>query len=208
MHRMMFLTALVCLICDNSAQAQSDVPKVEVGAQFTAIIASDPPVFLGNGPRWVPGLGGRLTFNLTSHVAVEAEGNVFPRGGNNDRIGEGRKAQALFGVKAGTRRDKFGVFGKARPGFKHSSEPNLECPQEEFICQETRKLRFAADFGGVVELYPSSRWLIRFDAGDTLIRFPDIRQSISEPGFPTIRGTAKGGTTHNFQFSTGIGFRF
>ena len=207
--RRFILVAALLLVANAQAQAQSDVAKVEAGAQFTSIIASDPPIFPRvTLTRWVPGFGGRFTFNLTNHVALEAEGNFFPRGGESDRIGEGRKAQALFGVKAGMRKDKFGVFGKVRPGFMYFSEPHLECPEEEFICHEVRRIRLAVDLGAVVEVYPSHRWLIRFDMGDTLISFPDIRMSVSEPGFPTLRGTSPGSITHNFQFSTGIGIRF
>lgn len=208
MIRIALLMVPLFLIFVNTSLAQSAVSKVEVGAQFTSIIASDPPVFPRTlSTRWVPGFGGRLTFNLTNHVAIEAEGNLFPRADDSDRIGEGRKTQALFGVKAGIRRDKYGLFAKARPGFMYFSMPTLECPLEEGICQPGQKIRFAADFGGVVELYPSPRVLVRFDAGDTVIRFPDVRRSISEPGFPTKRGAFPGGTTHNFQFSVGVGFR-
>lgn len=196
------------LILANNTLAQSDVSKVEVGAQFTSIIASDPPVFPRTLTRWAPGFGGRLTFNLTNHVALEAEGNLFPRGDESDRIGEGRKTQALFGVKAGIRRDKYGLFAKARPGFMYFSEPTLECPLEEGMCSPSRRIRFAADFGGVLEVYPSHRLLLRIDAGDTLIRFPDIRRSLSEPGFPTQRNTLPGGTTHNLQLTIGVGLRF
>ena len=63
-----------------------------------------------------PGLGGRVTFNLNESIAVEAEGNYFtpeqfsiPEGG--------RMFQGQFGTKIGKRFDRWGVFGKARPGF-------------------------------------------------------------------------------------------
>jgi hypothetical protein len=147
-------------------------------------------------------------FNVTNTISLESEFNIFPRGGESDKIGEGRKLQGLFGAKVGVRRKTVGIFGKLRPGFMYFTEPFVECPEEEFICREGKKLRFAVDFGGVVEIYPSSRLLVRFDAGDTLIHFPDLRRSISEPGFPTRRFTIPGGTTHNFQFSAGVGLRF
>lgn len=209
MHRIVVVLFSLVVVFVNNTFAQSQVSKVEVGAQFTSIIASDPPVFPRSVlTRFVPGLGGRLTFNLNNHIAIEGEGNLFPRGGESDTIGEGRKVQGLFGVKAGVRRNKYGLFAKARPGFMYFTEPTLECPDEEGICRPSRRLRFAADLGGVVELYPSNRWLVRFDVGDTLIRFPDVRRSVSEPGFPTIRFKLPGGFTHNLQFSTGVGFRF
>jgi len=51
--------------------------------------------------------------------------------------------------------------------------------------------RFALDLGGVIEFYPSRRFVLRVDLGDTVIRN-------SQPGR----------TSHNFQFGAGIGIRF
>ena len=62
------------------------------------------------------------------------------------------------------------------------------------------------DFGGVLELYPSRRTLIRFDAGDTVIKYG----SRSIEGFSISHSivTFPPETRHNFQFSTGFGLRF
>src|SRR5205085_1184479 len=62
---------------------------------------------------------------------------------------------------------------------------------------------FALDAGGVLELYPSSRAIVRFDAGDTVIRL----RHTAAGGLLTLPPIA-GDTTHNFQFSVGFGYRF
>lgn len=77
MNRSNFLVTLVsvlCLLfCSIEAKAQSDdVPKVELGAQFTSITKPD-----NNNGATEPGFGGRFTFNLNRSVALEAVGNFF-----------------------------------------------------------------------------------------------------------------------------------
>jgi hypothetical protein len=62
------------------------------------------------------------------------------------------------------------------------------------LIQFHSKTEAAFDMGGVVEFYPSRSTTVRFDLGDTIIRFRD-------PGYATQ-------TTHNLQFSAGFGFRF
>ena len=93
--------------------AQSEISKIEVGVQFSTIR-------LGEMSITEPGFGGRFTYNVNKHVAVEAEGNFFPRA-VKDSFGEtlqgGRKTEGLFGVKLGARAKRIGVFGKVRPGF-------------------------------------------------------------------------------------------
>jgi hypothetical protein len=60
------------------------------------------------------------------------------------------------------------------------------------------------DIGGVLEFYPSSRIVTRFDAGDTMIRFGSVALPF---GFTELNVTPPE-TIHNFQFSAGVGFRF
>ena len=67
--------------------------------------------------------------------------------------------------------------------------------------------------GGVVEFYPSRRVVVRFDAGDTLVRYgehDEFGPAITLPGGgvrqTVIRAPAE--VAHNFQFEAGVGFRF
>ncbi|HYP00081.1 MAG TPA: hypothetical protein VER76_07810 [Pyrinomonadaceae bacterium] len=74
---------------------------------------------------------------------------------------------------------------------------------------------FAFDVGGVLEYYPSPRTIIRFDAGDTIIRLGNHRVPIvinpdsdSSVARQVVVGFAPSETTHNFQGSIGFGVRF
>lgn len=179
--------------------------RFEVGAQFTSLFVkpsnSQGSLFF---PRIhaEPGLGGRVTFNLTESIAFEAEGNYFTREQFSFPEG-GKMYQGQFGGKIGKRFDKWGVFGKARPGFVGFSQV-LQSPLGVQIGPLTfvRRLYPSLDVGGVVEFYVSPRWMARFDVGDTIIRYSEIRF----PGAPSF--TVPSVTRHNLQVSSGIGFRF
>lgn len=209
------LSTLV-LLTSSIARAQVDeTPKLEIGAQFSA---------LGLNRQFdtqiEPGFGGRVTYNLTENFALEAEVNFFPqRRFRNFRAG-GRAVQGLFGTKFGKRYRKFGIFGKARPGFISFSESLFELipsgtvfdPALPLNFRTQRLTHFAADLGGVLEFYPSRRVLLRLDAGDTIIRYGDttINTFLLLPGQPFVPlpQTLPGEVRHNFQISVGIGFRF
>jgi len=199
--------------------AQSKTPKFEVGAQFSLIRFSDLDIT-------EPGFGGRFTYNINKHVAVEAEGSFFPRE-VKDSFGEtlqgGRKTEGLFGVKFGARNRRVGWFGKVRPGFIHFGnfeKTGVVCiavspcvlPTPPFNFSETD---FAMDIGGVFELYPARRTVIRFDLGDTIIHSSSAER-IALPttlvfsnlgSIPGIKDVVRS-TSNNFQFSVGVGFRF
>ncbi|HYG10802.1 MAG TPA: outer membrane beta-barrel protein [Pyrinomonadaceae bacterium] len=204
--------ALLCLFFapgDACAQA-TDAPKVEVGVQFSSLTLSD------NFNTTQPGLGGRLTYNLTDNVAVEAEANFYPNESRfrTDTTG-GRAAQTLFGVKAGKRFDKFGLFAKTRPGLVHFTRTQRvsgfifeDFDGQTFVFPTFRTqsvTHFATDVGGVVEFYPSRRIVTRFDIGDTMIRNGGYDAPLRVGG-----GLERvpSSITHNFQFGAGIGFRF
>jgi len=179
--------------------------RFEVGAQFTSLFVkpsnSQGSLFF---PRihTEPGLGGRITFNLTESIAFEAEGNYFTREQFSFPEG-GKMFQGQFGGKIGKRFERWGVFGKARPGFVGFSQV-LQSPLGVQIGPLTfvRRLYPSLDVGGVVEFYVSPRWMARFDVGDTIIRYGEIRF----PGAPSF--TVPSVTRHNLQVSSGIGFRF
>ena len=114
--------------------------------------------------------------------------------------------QGQFGGKVGKRFERWGLFGKARPGFVGFSRV-FEFPggvQVGAITTFEKKFYRSLDVGGVVEFYVSPRWMARFDVGDTIIRYGEIRFSGVNP--PLILQPSH--TTHNLQVSSGIGFRF
>jgi len=222
----------------SGVSAQTDDPMFEVGAQFSTmdlsigrattltifpcLVAPCPGIENSSGRRTMePGFGGRFGFNFNHYFAVEAETNIFPRDREFDG---GRKLQLVAGVKAGRRFDKLGVFAKARPGFVRLSRGDYRfgsggCPTvfpPPIGCYvPVAKTNFAFDAGGVVEVYPSSRTIIRFDAGDTMIRYgPRIVPVVIDPGGGStsfarvVAVPAPAQTVHNLQLSAGFGFRF
>ena len=209
---------LLCLFsAPGDARAQAtDAPKVEVGVQFTSLTMSDG--FRGSDSE--PGFGGRITYNLTDSVALETQFDFFPNGERfrGSRNG-GRIAQGLFGVKAGKRFEKFGVFGKARPGFTSFGAGRREIvvlttpPPDPIFgpalrLEQHRETHFSADVGAVLEFYPTRRIVTRFDAGDTIIRYGDTTRTFFDAAGTPQSFPFPGETRHNFQFSAGVGFRF
>ena len=184
----------------TSAQSQSDADeyKAEVGMFYTGI-------HLKGFGETINGLGGRFGYNINKHLAVDAEASFFPEThlGNNQL---GQKVQGFIGVKAGMRSRYVGVFAKARPGVMFIGEvtSGFNCSGNGFatICRPSHN-NFALDAGGVIELYPASRTIIRFDAGDTIVR---IRNATA--GILLSTPVTTGDTAHNFQLSLGFGYRF
>jgi Outer membrane protein beta-barrel domain len=184
---------LLTLIPHKSVIAQQEEPRLEVGAQFSVIGRG-----AGSDATSIGG-GGRLTFNLTRYLALEGELNYFQSAGFIDLRG----FQGQFGVKSGLRFDRFGVFGKVRPGFintKYDVRPiciQVTCLPTGVCTQifppvcdpiNIAETRLSLDVGGVLEFYPSKRVIVRFDLGDTV-----VNHSFA---------------THNLQLGAGVGFRF
>lgn len=219
----------VLLFCSYVAIAQSDERKFEAGGQFSffgsptrTVTVTTNGLSIAADRELAVGFGGRLGYNLSRYLAFEAEVNFFPR--DRDLEG-GRKIQSVFGLRAGKRFEKFGIFAKARPGFVHSSKGNYELipgalcgaisPPSITCFSAVSRTNFAFDLGGVFELYPSKRTIIRFDTGDTLIRHGSRSVVAVQPAPPGTLVPARlvvipvaSDTSHNFQMAVGFGFRF
>jgi len=212
------------LVSDKITPGKSPgVPRYEVGVQFTVMFVNHPrqiftfPVPSGGDIRTgEPGLGGRFTYNLTASIAVEAEMNFFPRDhGFPFSEPSGHMYQEQFGVKLGKRFERFGVFGKVRPGFVGFTRVSqligthpvtIPIPTIAGDFKYGRKEYFANDVGGVVEFYFSRQLMARIDFGDTVIRYGEFQIFGPSPSLPLLRRPPE--TKHNFQFSAGVGFRF
>lgn len=229
MRRKLFLRittiAIPLLLSALNTQAQTtDVPKYEVAADFSTLRL--------NSGTTLPGVGGRFTYNINQHFALEAAGYFFP-GKCDTCIGEvtGGVAEGLFGVKAGKRFEKWGFFGKARPGIVSFGKGALNITPASpggfpvqcfgpgpiappcFTFETTRLTHAALDLGGVLEFYPSRRIVVRFDGGDTMIRygqrtFNTMIQNPATGAITVIPITGPANTRHSFQFMGGVGFRF
>lgn len=104
---------LTIITFGSVAVAQDKKAKIEIGVQTTSLTLFHPDV---PGDDTQAGIGGRVTYNINRSIAAEAEINFFPQKQfllNAD----GNAIQAQFGVKIGKRFEKFGLFGKVRPGF-------------------------------------------------------------------------------------------
>ncbi|HKR22697.1 MAG TPA: hypothetical protein VJS17_08890 [Pyrinomonadaceae bacterium] len=210
------LLFLACFITKVHAQQPNEPAKVEVAVQFTSMIGPDiQPFFTPSRTKSESGIGARFTYNLTKNIALEAEGNLFNQPDFDDGFdSDNTIVQGQFGVKAGKRFEKFGVFAKARPGFISVGEIlfattttiNINGQPTVVPTLDTRRQNFfTMDVGGVLEFYPSRRILVRFDAGDTMINTGDVR---TIPLFLPPTTPPQQQITHNFQFSSGVAFRF
>ena len=95
--------------------------------------------------------------------------------------------QGQFGVKAGKRFERWGLFGKVRPGFVGYTKVNeLVSTSTQFFgtipfqvgtFELKKKLYPSFDLGGVFEFYVSRHWMTRFDVGDTIIRYGELKAS-------------------------------
>jgi hypothetical protein len=181
--------------------AQNRAPRFEAGAQVSTLHQS-------SFDNTSVGLGGRFTYNLAHWAAVEAEGIFTPA--DNVKVGIGlpdfelsyerRRLEMFFGPKLGMRGDKFGVFGRVRPGFTQLSNRGVGCAGTfcalALIALPEYRTELAVDIGGGVEFFPSRRTVARLDLGDTVIR----HRSQAPP--------CRECTSHNFASRLGFGFRF
>src|SRR6185503_16669889 len=147
------------------AVAQSTKEKIEIGVQTTSLTLVQPDFSAFDDTQ--PGIGGRFTFNFNRSIAAEAEVNFLPKK-QFILTADGSAIQAQFGVKIGKRFEKFGVFGKVRPGFLHvnrvaSFTPGVQLPGLGAFFIFEPQTYFTIDAGGVLELYPSKRLVVRFD---------------------------------------------
>ena len=78
--------------------------------------------------------------------------------------------------------------------------------------QPVASTNFAIDLGGVFEFYPTKRTIIRFDAGDTIVRLPARNvaafQTNTASALNLVVISAPAETRNHFQAGVGFGFRF
>jgi hypothetical protein len=208
----------------TQVRAQSDDKKFEVGGQFSVlrvpiqtVTAAGTGFATNQNGDTVYGFGGRFGYQLSKYFTLEAEGNFFPR---DSVLDGGKKTQGFFGVKAGKRFEKVGVFAKARPGFVNYSRGDYHAvgaciavfPPPIGCFQPVGQTYFATDLGGVFEYYPTKRTIIRFDAGDTIVHLQAGKVAAFQTNATSVFSLVVIGsgaeTRHHFQSSVGVGFRF
>lgn len=197
--------SILCLVFWSTLVYPQDSPgRFELGGNFTATHFGTAAIG--------PGVEGDL--NLGRHLALDGAFIWMPKS-----FSRGHTTMGLFGVKAGTRTQHFGFFAKVRPGFITFSD----VLREETLTFGSAgipidtSLRFASltqralDVGGVLEYYPARHWAFRWDFGDSLL-FQEAgpKLTLINTGIPPMNVVvaAPGRTSNNFQFSTGVHYRF
>jgi hypothetical protein len=222
MHAIRFRSSLIRLLTSTTsivissvlflsalAAAQDSPGRFETGAAFSTLHL---PGFAPLGPA----LEGDVNFGR--YIAIDGAFSWFP----NSTRGHS-SATGFFGAKAGKRWERFGLFGKVRPGFltfdnAFRGETVLFTPAPGVLGGIGTLLSFrtgrltqrALDLGGVAEYYPARHWAFRWDMGDMLL-FQEKGPTINfigagVPILPLITPPSR--TTHHFQFSSGIHYRF
>jgi hypothetical protein len=211
----MAIAAAVCLAAapapaqtpakgQSPASTQSNVRRLEVGGHFSTLQ-------IGDAGHTNAGLGGRVSYEFLPWLALEGDVSYFPHDRLDIDLGASslmlqtqysrRRLEGFAGPKIGVRGERFGVFGKARPGVTHLIDKGMNCVGElcalALLARPEYNPEFALDLGGIVEFYATERTVARFDLGTTVIRH---RSSFAPP--------CRECTTQNFSTSLGMGVKF
>lgn len=145
------------------------------------------------------GTGFNFDYNLTRGIAFDSTMNFIP-------VQQGSKPmiEGLFGVRMGMHFDKFGVFGKVRPGFIYyeSAMPGGGNMTPNSLT------RFATDLGGVFEYYPQRNSILRVDVGTTVVRYLSDHPDPTPYPLGSYLSTQYWVTQGNLQIATSYTFRF
>jgi hypothetical protein len=128
--------------------------------------------FLDPYPEW----GLWTSWNFSKHVSWDTTLLHSPRNPTQtediDYQAGGRAFEAMTGAKIGIRRDHMGYFAKVRPGtitFGKTERQINVSSSGFFTFDEGMFTNFVLDTGGVFEVYPTHRSILRFDAGSATI---------------------------------------
>jgi hypothetical protein len=202
----MFIRPLVAgllLALPTLASAQSAEPRLETGVFFTFVKLEE----IGSNDHGVgttaAGLGGRVAWRLFRYVDLDSDLAVHPRAGVT-----GYRLQGFLGVKAGARFGPIGFYAKARPGFLYFEKDPFGVGSRGSTFPYTRwanSLEPTFDVGATIEYDTPRGLLVRFDLGDTIVRY-SARTVVPSQHLPPQ--PVGGFTTRNRQWSLGMGKRF
>lgn len=180
-----------------------------VAQQFTrAEIGVDASLLPGNRFLSVTdaGVGARFTYNFTPSLAVDSEFTPYVTN-SSVRLTSfqdgGIATVFLIGPKAGIRRKRYAIFGKARPGLMSFSDAATSSAATSGTLVTARKTHAALDLGVVSEVFTSSRTFLRFDIGALLIRNGDA--TIFTPPNGIVR--TDGSINAPWHITAGMGYR-
>jgi hypothetical protein len=195
------MIGVVLLTMPALAAAQASDTPFRIGGQIASVNTSE-------FDTYDTGVGALFSWVPSGLFGVDAELNIYPEDlGRTVTFSPGR-VEGLFGVTVGPRLNRLRPFAKVRPGFVNFAEVSggiacIAIYPPPLTCQLAGgSTNFALDLGGGVEVFPSGRTFIRFDAGDRMVRYPgpsfDLSSRVHEDAF----------FAHNFRLSIGGGFRF
>ena len=177
----------------------------EFGPLFSTLVIAREGV--SDNVRTEPGFGGYFSYRFYRVFYADADLLYFPRnpGASGPHDG-GTILQGLAGVKGGIRRNHFGFFGKARPGFNSYSQAltGTSSSGAAPVSTYARSTNLVLDLGGILEFYPSEKGTVRLEVGDTHLFFGTKDVNING-----MVGVAPGGKLqHSIQMMVGYGWRF
>lgn len=187
---------------DDQQDHSGRFSRLTVGAQATSLSLS----FIDgvDGATTEAGVGPFASYRIWRFIEADTAMFLFPREEQAQApFDGGRILQGFYGVRAGFRTRHIGFFAKARPGFESNSrvltsETITLGPVASVVETFGRTTDFALDLGGVIEIYPTKHFVIRLDAGDTMIY----------PGVRVVNFTLTLPRQDTLQFGAGFGWRF
>ena len=177
------IVSIIALAVASTAEAQ-----FQAGAHYSALAMEYPD-------QTRSGVGAFAVYSPREWIGIDVGTSVL-----FDKEVGGTAWQLLAGPRVGTQVRGLSVYGRVRPGVVRFSErffsPNVVCvliypPPESCLAPAAN---FALDVGGTVETGISPAAFLRFDLGDTLVRYR--------------RGDDGTAWKHGLQFNAGVGWKF
>lgn len=191
--------ALIALTCVPAATAQSArTATIEAGPEISEIYLPIDPV---GSVDYQAAVGAVFAINVRRYIGIDTSISITPTApGTATSLAGGRMTQFSAGIRAGTSRGRFRIYAKLRPGFvSFGSVITGVGPAPTFQFFRGRLTEPSLDVGGIAQVDLSRRFSLRYEAGDTIIRYGSRTVRLGLPPTPPE-------ITHNFQF--GIGFMF
>ena len=185
------------------AQDFADSAKWEIGGHYATLNLPSQCTTSSGCQTLNNGFGGNLTYNFSSWLGIDTEMNFF--GANGDQSSAtpvGRVTEGLFGFRLGPTTRRWGLYSVVRPGFVNFGNITARIAYQVPGSSDpvamlglTNATFFAFNYGEAIEYRPIKHAALRFDIGDTIVKYPG-----STIGTPLHQ--------HNFEISEAIIIRF
>jgi hypothetical protein len=199
--RTVFSFAITLWLCLGIAPAQgpADNPKFEFGPELTQWYL---PVQPNGSIQYQPGFGGFFSYQFSRYVGLDSTMDFMRSPLTGSSFAGGNVFQGQFGIRAGVRKGRVGLYGKVRPGFVRFGTVILTVtppPSQNMTIGPLTKPTL--DAGGIVEVAITRRFAARYELGDTMVLYGARNPLSTAPPGPSY-------TSHNLQWDTGFAVRF